>query len=302
MKRWSSISAPSALKPNKTAPAGRMPGPVAAGRARRSSRHCRNHVLGDGGLYLKGIYHRGHDHVGLDHFIQLGERFALIAFGVCLGVPQREMAELLRFGVVLEADDVHEPRLPFQDGNDLLMHLLHEFKLLLQLQVAFQHACEHLKALLCYGIRTPYSARRGAGKRRLRQMFTLLVRYRKAKSWGARKERLQTKKLCRRCQIGRSAALIEPTSDAIARPGMRRASRRFRRSDGRRADFHRLAQWQPHPHAGSFMQLALCAYAAAVSFDNGLGDGQPQAEATGFAGTRAVAAPEALENIGQVLR
>src|SRR6185437_6590243 len=102
------FSAPSALDTNKTTPAGRMPGPVAAGRARRSSRHCRNHVLGDGGLYLKGIYHRGHDHKGLDHFIQLGEGFALIAFGICLGVPEREMAELLRFGIVLEADDIHE--------------------------------------------------------------------------------------------------------------------------------------------------------------------------------------------------
>src|SRR5579864_4758460 len=133
-------------------------------------------------------------------------------------------------------------------------------------------------------------------------MFRLLVGYKKAKCWGARKEQLQTKKVRRRCQIGRPAALIQPTSDAIVRPGMRRTSGCFRRGIRGSARFRDFGQWQLHPHAGSFMQLALRAYAAAVSFHDSLGDGKPQAEAAGFTGTRAVAAPETLKNIGQVLR
>jgi hypothetical protein len=137
---------------------------------------------------------------------------------------------------------------------------------------------------------------------RLRQMFTLLVRYPKAKSRRARKQHWATKKICPRCQIGRSAAIIQSTSDAIARPEMCRVSRCFRRGHGGRPGFHLPAQWQPHPHAGSFLQLAFGMDAAVISFHDGLGDGQPQAEAAGFARARAVAAPEALKNIGKVFR
>jgi hypothetical protein len=81
--------------------------------------------------------------VRFDHLNDAVVILAMIALRIFFGIPEAQGQLALPVGVLDQADQVDEARLPVQDGQYIVAQFLVEFILLFRFYVAFHNASEH---------------------------------------------------------------------------------------------------------------------------------------------------------------